>query len=81
MDTLYQVGYNVLLTTPIYLWYYQSSKRGLLKDYRGKVNENTAAAKQIEDIYLRYLRIVGRTWFTAGDRADFSFCGIRNQSQ
>lgn len=32
IDALYQVVYNVLLTTPIYLWYYQSSKRGLLKD-------------------------------------------------
>lgn len=32
IETLYQVVYNVLLTTPIYLWYYRSSKRGLLKD-------------------------------------------------
>lgn len=29
---LYQILYNVLLTTPIYIWYYKSSKRGLLKD-------------------------------------------------
>lgn len=28
----YQIIYNVLLTTPIYIWYYQSSKRGLLKE-------------------------------------------------
>jgi len=32
INVIYQVFYNVLLTTPIYIWYYQSSKRGLLKE-------------------------------------------------
>lgn len=32
MNMLYQTLYNVLITTPIYIWYYQSSKRGLLKE-------------------------------------------------
>ncbi len=32
ISMLYQALYNVLITTPIYIWYYQSSKRGLLKE-------------------------------------------------
>jgi rod shape-determining protein MreD len=32
INIIYQSFYNVVITTPIYLWYYQSSKRGLLKE-------------------------------------------------
>ncbi len=32
INFVYQVIYNVLLTTPIYIWFYQSSKRGLLQE-------------------------------------------------
>lgn len=32
LNILFQTGYNTLITTPIYIWYYQSSKRGLLKE-------------------------------------------------
>lgn len=31
-NIFYQACYNILITTPIYIWYYQSSKRGLLKE-------------------------------------------------
>lgn len=34
INVLYQIIYNVLLTTPIYIWFYQSSRRGLLKENR-----------------------------------------------
>ncbi len=32
INMLYQTLYNMLITTPIYIWYYQSSKRGFLKE-------------------------------------------------
>jgi len=32
INIFYQTCYNTLITTPIYIWYYQSSKRGLLKE-------------------------------------------------
>jgi len=32
INIIYQSFYNIVITTPIYLWYYQSSKRGLLKE-------------------------------------------------
>lgn len=32
INILFQTCYNSLITTPIYMWYYQSSKRGLLKE-------------------------------------------------
>lgn len=32
INVIYQCFYNVLITTPIYIWYYQSSIRGLLKE-------------------------------------------------
>lgn len=31
-NIFFQACYNILITTPIYIWYYQSSKRGLLKE-------------------------------------------------
>ncbi|CFX80796.1 Cell shape-determining protein MreD [Syntrophomonas zehnderi OL-4] len=31
MDMLYQTLYNALVAAPIYIWFYQSSRRGLLK--------------------------------------------------
>lgn len=32
INIFFQTCYNTLITTPIYIWYYQSSKRGLLKE-------------------------------------------------
>lgn len=32
INMLYQTLYNIIITTPIYIWFYQSSKRGLLKE-------------------------------------------------
>lgn len=32
INIISQTCYNTLITTPIYIWYYQSSKRGLLKE-------------------------------------------------
>ncbi|HWQ76087.1 MAG TPA: rod shape-determining protein MreD [Syntrophomonas sp.] len=37
INVCYQILYNVLLATPLYIWYYRSSKRGWLKETGDKL--------------------------------------------